>query len=115
MVTSDASARALRRSDKALSATLSNDRLSVCALHCTAAECSWCPYLRYHQAALQGNPLAQFHLGAMYLRGLGVAQSKDEACKWFEEASKMGMVQATENLRILRANTDKTPRCVSGI
>ncbi len=37
---------------------------------------------RYHQAALQGHAEAQFALAIMHLRGLGVVQSQDEACKW---------------------------------
>jgi TPR repeat protein len=44
--------------------------------------------------AKTGDPDAEFILGRCYFNGLGVAQNKPEALKWFEKAAEQGIVEA---------------------
>jgi hypothetical protein len=49
--------------------------------------------------AEQGDPAAQWHLGNMYYRGLGVpSENYGEAMKWYREAAKQGHVEAQDAL-----------------
>ncbi len=57
------------------------------------------------RAAEQGNADGQFHLGNMYMYGLGVPSTESEpdrvAALWFFEAARRGHVEAQYNLGIL--------------
>ena len=44
--------------------------------------------------AEQGNPEAQFNLGAMYERGQGVTQDDTEAARWYRKAAEQGNANA---------------------
>jgi Sel1 repeat len=44
--------------------------------------------------ATTGDSGAEFILGRCYFNGLGVAQNKPEALKWFEKAAEQGVVEA---------------------
>lgn len=44
---------------------------------------------------------AEFKLGALYERGLGVPKSKDEAIKWYTKANDDGYAPALDALRAL--------------
>ena len=44
--------------------------------------------------AKTGDPEAEFILGRCYFNGLGVAQNKAEALKWFEKSANQGIVEA---------------------
>jgi len=48
--------------------------------------------------AEQGNPVAQFNLGLLYLDGHGVPQSPVEAANWFRRAAEQDYTQAQHNL-----------------
>lgn len=48
--------------------------------------------------ASQGNPLAQNILGILYANGKGVAQSEEEAVKWYRESADQGNPYAMSNL-----------------
>jgi TPR repeat protein len=52
----------------------------------------------YRQAAEQGFTPAQMALAGMYLRGEGVARSRDEADRWIQRAADAGDPQAKETL-----------------
>lgn len=53
---------------------------------------------KFKPLAEHGNAQAQFSLGLMYRKGLGVAQSEKEAGIWFGKAAEQGQVDAQENL-----------------
>lgn len=48
----------------------------------------------YQKAADQDDADAQYHLGALYLIGLGVAQDNKQAFKWYKEAAIQNHPQA---------------------
>jgi uncharacterized protein len=48
--------------------------------------------------AEQGDPIAQFNLGLLYLDGHGVPQSYMEAANWFRRAAEQDYPQAQHNL-----------------
>ena len=43
-------------------------------------------------------PEAQFNLGMMYAKGLGVTQDREEALKWYRKSAERGMKEAQYNL-----------------
>lgn len=49
-------------------------------------------------AAKQGNAEAQYRLGVMYSRGVGVRKDTAEAMKWYRRAASRGHAKARENL-----------------
>jgi TPR repeat protein len=49
----------------------------------------------------QGDPIAQFNIGAMYSDGKGVTQDYTEAAKWFRKAADQGDTAAQLNLGIM--------------
>ena len=51
-------------------------------------------------SAEQGNPDAQFCVGAAYYHGEGTVQNYVEAVKWFQKAADQGQVNALFNLGI---------------
>ena len=52
----------------------------------------------FRKAAKQGNAAAQYNLGWMYAKGIGVVKDKWEAVKWYLEAAKQGNAAAQYNL-----------------
>ena len=48
--------------------------------------------------AEEGDPIAQFNLGLLYLDGHGVPQSPTEAANWFRRAAEQDYPQAQHNL-----------------
>ena len=48
--------------------------------------------------ASQGNAKAQFFLGNMYYKGIGVTQDDGIAAKWFKKAAEQGLTNAQNNL-----------------
>ena len=55
----------------------------------------------YAQAAEQGDALAQFNLGAMYVEGQGVARNFDKAMHWYRRAADQGNAPAQFSLGLL--------------
>jgi TPR repeat protein len=55
----------------------------------------------YKKAADQGFALAQYNLGVMYVKGLGVRQNYKEAVKWFKKAADQGHASAQNNLGVM--------------
>ena len=59
-------------------------------------------YLRLIRTlAEQGNPKAQYNLGAMLLHGQGLAKNVAEAAQWFLKAAKQGIPLAQHNLGVM--------------
>ncbi|KAG0306899.1 hypothetical protein BGZ98_001493 [Dissophora globulifera] len=52
-------------------------------------------------AAYQKNPRACSELGWMYLHGLGVAQSQEEAIHWYREAAELGCSKGQINMAVI--------------
>ena len=48
--------------------------------------------------AKQGDAIAQFIVGELYQRGLGVRQNYDQAIKWYKKSANQGDVDAQYNL-----------------
>ena len=54
--------------------------------------------------AEQGNASAQFNLGLMYRKGLGVPQDYKTAVKWYTLAAEQGYADAQYNLGVMYGN-----------
>ncbi|CCQ72339.1 tetratricopeptide repeat protein [Magnetospira sp. QH-2] len=54
--------------------------------------------------AERGNPIAQFHFGALYDRGNGIAKDQEVAFEWFEKAAAQGHMDAQFNLALMLLN-----------
>ena len=48
--------------------------------------------------ASQGNAKAQYFLGNMYYKGIGVPQNDRDAYKWFKKSAEQGLIGAQNNL-----------------
>ena len=55
-------------------------------------------YKLWRGAAANGNSKAQFFLGNMFYKGIGVAQNDDKAVKWFKRSAEQGSIRAQNNL-----------------
>lgn len=55
----------------------------------------------YASAARANNPVAQFNLGVMYDRGLGVRRNVIQAARWYRSAARRGIPYAQYNLASL--------------
>ncbi len=51
--------------------------------------------------AEQGDPEAQYYVGAMYEAGLGIAQNYGEATEWYRKAAELGFATAQYHLGVL--------------
>jgi TPR repeat protein len=59
--------------------------------------------------AESGDPHAQYNLGLLYARGLGVPQSYDRAIAWYRLAASQGVAAAQYNLGVIYANGQGVP------
>ena len=68
--------------------------------------------LAWQAAAEQGDPRAQYGLGVLHWRGLGVAADPTEAARWFAKAARQGYRPALSALAGLAAELqgDEGPR-----
>lgn len=57
----------------------------------------------YRKAAEGGNPLGEYDLGDMYLRGNGMPQNDAEAFRWFQKAAAQGHTGARIKLGYMYA------------
>ncbi|MDE5878215.1 MAG: PEGA domain-containing protein [Muribaculaceae bacterium] len=55
----------------------------------------------WRRAAEQGNSRAQYHLGYMYEKGIGVEQSYSEALRWYNKSAAQGDFMGKEALKSL--------------
>ncbi len=58
----------------------------------------------FRQLAAQGNAAAQYNLGVIYDKGLGVAQNYKAAVKWYRKAAAQGNASAQYNLGAMYGN-----------
>ena len=56
--------------------------------------------------AEQGAPHAQYNLGLMYAKGIGVKPDLTKAAEWYQKAAEQGVVPAQYNLALLYSNGD---------
>jgi TPR repeat protein/uncharacterized RDD family membrane protein YckC len=56
------------------------------------------------KAAYNGNIIAQYNLGIMYLNGFGVTKNETTAAQWFNESANRGYIQAQYSLGIMYLN-----------
>jgi TPR repeat protein len=57
-----------------------------------------------YTAALRGDKLAQFHVGVIYERGIGIDANQSQAAYWFEKSALQGYVDAQYNIAIMYAS-----------
>lgn len=57
--------------------------------------------LEYRALAEQGHAFAQFALGTMYKKGLGVPQDNNEAARWIQLAAEQGNADAQLQLGMM--------------
>lgn len=60
--------------------------------------------------AVQGDPLAQFELGSMYKKGVGIRLDKQEAFYWFRKSAEQGNPYAQINLGAMYYKGEGTPK-----
>jgi TPR repeat protein len=59
--------------------------------------------------ANKGDAEAQYYLGSMYDRGIGVQQNYAEAAKWYRRAAELGDPDAQNNLGAMYINGNGVP------
>ena len=64
----------------------------------------------YRELAEQGDVEAQYSLGNMYYRGMGVPENYAEAAKWYRKAAEQGMAQAQSSLGSMYASGEGVPQ-----
>lgn len=64
----------------------------------------------WQDLADQGNTVAQFNLGGMYHKGLGVGQDTATAFRWFRMAAEQGHGSSQYNLGVMFANANGVER-----
>ncbi len=57
-----------------------------------------------YTAALRGDKMAQFQVGVIYERGIGIEQNQSLAAQWFEKSAQQGYVDAQYNIAIMYAS-----------
>ena len=64
----------------------------------------------FRLVAEQGDPTAQYNLGAMYHIGEGVLQDYKEALKWYRMSADQGIASAQFNLGLMYSNGEGVPQ-----
>lgn len=62
------------------------------------------PFWKMYTDALRGNEQAQFEVGVMFERGIGVDLNQTQAAKWYEKAAIQGHKDAQFNIGIMYAS-----------
>jgi len=60
----------------------------------------------YRKAAINGHKISQFKLASCYEEGIGIQKRKEEAIKWYKEASKDGDEKALRKYLVLKYDED---------
>ena len=58
----------------------------------------------FKKAAQQGDMEAQFYLGHLYRKGVGVTLNKEESFKWLTKSAEQGHIRAQFNLGLMYAS-----------
>lgn len=56
-----------------------------------------------YTAALRGDKIAQFQVGVIYERGIGIDSNQSKAAYWYEKSASQGYVDAQYNIAIMYA------------
>jgi hypothetical protein len=67
-------------------------------------------YREWSRAAEQGQAEAQYDLGILYLKGLGVAKNPEEAFRWFRLAAEQGQADAQFQAGLMREKGTGVPK-----
>ena len=67
-------------------------------------------FMLFMQLAEKEDAESENNLGFMYENGIGIAQSVEEAAKWYKKAAEQGFVHAQYSLGTLYANGDGVPQ-----
>ena len=67
-------------------------------------------FREFKPLAESGNARAQFNLGVMHTRGLGVSRDDAEAVKWYHRAAEQGDAGAQYSLGVMYAEGKGVPR-----
>ena len=59
-------------------------------------------FREWQAAARQGHPEAEYNLGLMYLKGLGVPKDPEEAFRWLYDAAEKGFADAQFQVGLMR-------------
>lgn len=62
------------------------------------------PFWKLYTDALRGDKTAEFQVGVMYERGLGVDKNETQAIKWYEKSALQGHIDAQYNIGIMYAS-----------
>ena len=60
----------------------------------------------WRMAAINGDAIAQFNLGALYANGTGFSSRTCEASRWWKKSAENGFAQAKVALALLETKTD---------
>ncbi len=55
----------------------------------------------------EGNPQAQYYIGKMYSRGVGVKKNSDKAIGWLSKAALVGVLEAEREMTLVRENQQR--------
>lgn len=66
-------------------------------------------FIQTEQAAKQGDAKAQFGLGLMYDRGIGVKKDNFKAVEWYTKAANQGYAKAQSNLASMYVTGEGVP------
>ena len=57
--------------------------------------------------AKEGNPQAEYYVGKMYSRGVGVSRDSGKAIKWLNKAAFVGVLEAEREVTMVRENQQR--------
>lgn len=61
-------------------------------------------FWKLYTDALRGDKIAQFQVGVIYERGLGVDKNETQAVKWYKDSALQGYIDAQYNIGIMYAS-----------
>lgn len=61
-------------------------------------------FWKIYTSALRGEQMAQYQVGVMYERGIGVEQNQAQSVSWYEKSAQQGYTDAQYNLALMYAS-----------
>jgi TPR repeat protein len=65
---------------------------------------------QYQHKADAGDRIAQYHVGTLYARGIGVPRDPAEAARWYHRAAERGLNEAQYQLGVMYTQGNGLPR-----
>jgi TPR repeat protein len=65
---------------------------------------------QYQHEADAGDRIAQYHVGTLYTRGIGVPRDPAEAARWYRRAAEQGLNEAQYQLGVIYTQGNGLPR-----